>query len=235
MDAWKKVDDLGDDIPDAIRKDPDVLQKISDFDAETRGRFDELGDEFKNVPDQHKKGWVDHLEKRTVDGKVSQAGGNTDKYGTYNSKADVPERYSSKQDFDDLSYDPATKQTSPKTRQEAMAGLEAESQGILDGPISRDPSGNMEFFDSNGSPWDVKGPGGGDFFNVNQVGPSIRKELRDKGPFPNNNTGVAEPRQVILDTTYIDDTELGNLRSWMQNNLTPEELGRVKEVNSNLL
>ena len=116
-----------------------------------------------------------------------------------------------------------------------MAGLEAVSQGIIGGPIKRDPSGNMEFFDINGSPWDVKGPRGGNFFDVNQVGASIKKELTSKGPFPNDKTGLPEARKVILDCTYIDETELNSLRVWLQNNLSSTDLTRIKEINSNLL
>ena len=90
------------------------------------------------------------------------------------------------------------------------------------------------FYDGNGGPWDVKGPRGGSFFNVDQVGVSIRKELRDKGPFPNGITDIPEPRKVILDCTYIDSAELASLRVWLQDNLDAFELARIKEINSNL-
>lgn len=177
---------------------------------------------------------VKHLEKRTVDGKVLDAGDNADSYNTFNTKDDVPSRYNTNSDFDELSYDPATGQTNSKTRQEAMAGLEAVSQGVLPPSITRDSSGAMEFFDGTGSPWDVKGPRGGQYFNVNQSGPSIRKELRDKGPVANSISGILEDRKVILDCSYINSTELDELRNWLSDNLTSSELLRIVEVNANL-
>ena len=228
--AWESI------FPDELlRKNTDNLAKVENYANDFGKNFDDIGDEFTNVPSSQRSGWVDHLEYRTKsNGGVNKAGGQSSKYGTYADNSSVPSKYSSDNRFDDLAADPAVGNTTPKTRQEAMAGLEAESQGILSSPISREPSGNMEFFDGNGSPWDVKGPRGGNFFNVDQVGASIRRELRDKGPFPNGTSGVPEPRKVLLDCTYIDASELSSLRSWLQNNLDASEFGRIKEINSNL-
>ena len=203
-DAWKKLDDLGDDI---IKNDPDALKKINDFDVETGGKFDELSDEFKYIPDQHKRGWVDHLEQRTVDGKVLKAGDNADKFKSFDTNDKVPSRYTDDSRFDDLAYDPAEGKIKPETRQEAMAGLEAESQGLVDGPISRDPSGGLEFIDGNRKYWDVKAPNG-KFFDVGKVGESVQKQLRN-----------VPDAKIILDTSYISDVQLNDLRGWMSSNL----------------
>ena len=221
---------------DVLRKSRDNLDKVDDYATNFGKSFDDIGEEFRNVPTPQRSRWIDHLEYRTKqDGNVHKAGGQSSKYNTYPDNSTVPSKYSSDNRFDDLAADPAVNNTTSKTRQEAMAGLEAESQGVLSSPIRREPSGNMDFFDGAGSPWDVKSPRGGNFFNVNQVGASIRRELRDKGPFPNGSTGVLEPRNVLLDCTYISDSELVSLRSWLQSNIDISELAKIKEINSNLL
>ncbi len=214
--AWKAL------FPDEfLRKNPDKLAKVDDYATNFGKSFDDIGDEFANVPASQRSGWVDHLEFRTKGTKVNKAGGKADDYGTYNSNADVPQKYSSDSRFDDLATDPATGQTDSATRQEAMAGLEAESQGLLDGPISRDATGGAEFVDANGIDWDVKAPPG-NFFTVNSVGNSIKSELL--------NPGV----KILFDATWIDDVQLGSLRTWLSNNLSASDLERIVEVNSNL-
>ncbi|MFA0960939.1 hypothetical protein AB9P05_03980 [Roseivirga sp. BDSF3-8] len=178
---------------------------------------------MNDLPEAEQRAWINHLEKRTVDGKVRRAGNNADKYKSFDSNDKVPSRYTEDSKFNDLAYDPAEGKIKPETRQEAMAGLEAESQGLIEGPISRDPSGGLEFIDSNGKYWDVKAPNG-KFFDVVQVGDSIKKQLRN-----------VPDAKILLDTSYINDLQLSDLRNWMSNTLSSTDLNRVVEINSNLL
>ena len=70
---------------------------------------------------------------------------------------------------------------------------------------------------------DVKAPNG-NFFNTGQVGDSIQKQLRN-----------VPDAKVILDTSYMNSSQLSDLRSWMSSNLSSSDLSRIVEVNSNLL
>ena len=209
-------------FPDGfLRKNIDKLSKIIDFSIDFGKSFDDIGDEFAGVPASQRSGWLEHLEFRTKGGKVNKAGGKASDYGSYNSNADVPLKYSSDSRFVDLATDPSTGQINSAIRQEAMTGLEAESQGLIDGPITRDATGGAEFVDANGIDWDVKAPPG-NFFNVNNVGNSIKSELL--------NPGV----KILFDGTWIDDVQLGSLRTWLNNNVSASDLERIIEVNSNL-
>jgi hypothetical protein len=63
----------------------------------------------------------------------------------------------------ELAYDPDTKSYKPK---EAKAGLQAEAEGTLDGPVTRSidesgSSGGGDLVDGKGRAWDVKDASGG--------------------------------------------------------------------------
>lgn len=124
-----------------------------------------------------------------------------------------------------------------------MSGLEAESQGIVSN-IERGPKG-IEFYDVNRTPWDVKTPYG-DYFNVGAIGGAIKKELTEgktidgllhpAGKFIDPVSGQAKFKNIILDCTYINETQLSTLRNWLKNQsgLTQTELERVVEINVNI-
>ena len=127
-----------------------------------------------------------------------------------------------------------------------MAGLEAEAQGLVPGPIKRGPKGT-EFYDAMGRPWDVKAPpspkpGEPWKFNSKKSGKSIKKELSQKaepptaqpGTFPNETTGKPELRRVILDSSYMTKADHSALWGWLNDNLTADELSRIVEVNTQL-
>ena len=128
-------------------------------------------------------------------------------------------------------------------RQEAMAGLEAEGQGHVPGPIERGP-GEIEFYDGNGDPWDVKTPpspkpGQTWPFKPADVSNAIQEELGLKsipgdppGTFPNQVTGLPVPRQIILDSSYMNPADHAALWNELNNNLTPDQLGRIVEINT---
>lgn len=173
--------------------------------------------------------------------------GRSDKYGSYKTDTDVPAHYRNDSRFSSLASDPDHGgKIRPAGRAEAMAGLEAEAQGLIKGPIKRGPRG-IEFYDADGKPWDVKAPpspksGQNWQFNPEESGKSILKDLRRKaappgaplGTFPNNKTGLSEKRRVILDSTYLTEADHKALWNWLNQNLIPEELSRIVEVNTRL-
>lgn len=173
-------------------------------------------------------------------GRVTDPGNRIGEVASYVDDSVVPARYANDVRFSDLAKDPAHGgAVTPKTRAEAMAGLEAESQGLVKGPIKRGPA-EIEFFDSKGNPWDVKTPesppsGATWTFKPDQVGKSIQKELTAKGTppgtFPNEVTGAAADRQIILNTSYMSKADHQALWNWLNGNLTPEQLSRIVEVN----
>src|SRR5690606_36040778 len=124
-----------------------------------------------------------------------------------------------------------------KTRQEAMAGLEAEHQGLLTQGIERGPKG-IEFYDGQGHPFDVKAPrsppeGARWDFNAQQSADSILHELR-KDPVANGRTGEPEPINVILDSTYLGEAHHRALWEALERGARPGELERIFEVNVEL-
>ncbi|GEM_PF-1209979 len=172
--------------------------------------------------------------------RVTKAGSEFEKYNTFNQNADVPIKYSSDPRFNELATDPAhvgPGGLNSKTRQEAMAGLEAEAQGLIKGPIERGPA-EIEFYDANGLPYDVKTPPSKSSkvpvdMNYSKAATAIEKELR-KPLFPNKITNVLEKRRVILDCTYMNETDLAALRNLLKNRLNSEELSRIIEINVKL-
>ncbi|MEM6385868.1 MAG: hypothetical protein AAF718_06495 [Pseudomonadota bacterium] len=92
---------------------------------------------------------------------------------------------------------------------EREAGLGAEASGSLPGPITRDPSGASEFFDSTGQAWDVKGfrsdfpPERGGFTEERALA-SIERELQ-------------AGHNVIIDTRNLSAAHLEDLRRSVEN------------------
>jgi hypothetical protein len=180
-------------------------------------------------------------------GRVVEPGGQPDKLKTFKDNTQVPDKYKNDPRFNDLATDPDQGfQVKPNTRAEAMAGLEAESQGLVPGPIKRGPTGT-EFYDAQGRPWDVKAPPSPTSkakwkFKPEQSGGSIKEELSKKatpetappGTFPNETTGQPEPRRVILDSSYMTKADHSALWGWLNKNLTADELNRIVEVNTQL-
>ena len=118
-----------------------------------------------------------------------------------------------------------------------MTGLEAKSQKLVKPPIERGPK-EIEFFDGDGIPYDVKtppSPKGSDrwIFNVNKSANSIITELR-KADIPNNITGAAVQRRVILDSTYLNNADHKALWKKLEKSLSPQELSRIIEVNTRI-
>lgn len=174
-------------------------------------------------------------------GRVAAPGGRVVDYLIYDDDAKVPAHYRNDPRFRSLATDPAhVGITDAKMRQEAMAGLEAEHQGLVPGPITRGPK-EIEFYDGNGSPWDVKTPpspkpGETWPFKPKKIVEGIQKELVGKGTppgtYPNANTGIPEPRQIILDSSYMNPVDHAALWKDLNSTLTPSELNRIVEVNT---
>jgi hypothetical protein len=175
--------------------------------------------------------------------RVATPGEQVGKLKSYKTDADVPAHYRNDPRFKDLAGDPDHGgAVSSPTRAEAMAGLEAESKGLIPGPIKRGPKGT-EFYDSQGRPWDVKAPPSPKLedkwpFDTKQIGGSIQKELSLKatpkdappGTFPHEKTGLPEARRVILDSSYMTKGDHKALWEWLNHNLTSKELSNIVEV-----
>ena len=165
----------------------------------------------------------------------------------YLSDASVPSHYRQDSRFNNLASDPDQGfKTTPKTRAEAIAGLEAETQNLVSKPIKRGPKG-IEFYDADGNPWDVKtptspSPGESWKFDSKDAVTAIKKELRDKtqllsdgtktppGTFLNGNTVQPVPRKVILDSSYMNPADHQALWQRLNQELTPDELNRIVEI-----
>ena len=185
----------------------------------------------------------------TIGGKVKKAGDQSSLYTSFSDidNTNIPTRYlKDEQRFNNLAKDPDQGNLIfAKTRKEAMSGIEGENQGIFSN-IERGPK-RIEFYDSNRVPWDVKTPRGGEYFNANQSGSSIKRELLNSktidgivhppGKFIDPVTGQIKFKKVLLDCTYLNDNELQSLRNWLKNQsgLSQEELNRIVEININLL
>jgi len=161
--------------------------------------------------------------------RVDRPGGHPELLKALDSKAAIDPKYTKDPRFDSLAADPDhAGKLSPNSLQEAMAGLEAESRGLMKGPIERGPPG-IEFYDVAGHPWDVKKPpsptpGANWKFSLRRVAKSIREQLQAK--FPNKLTGVPEPVRVLLDSSYMTPADHAALWSQLRLELSPEELER---------
>ena len=164
----------------------------------------------------------------TVNGKVKNAGNKSELYNTFTSNTNVPSRYTINENrFNSLAADNATGTNviNSKTRQEAMAGLEAENQGLIQGPITREQTGDFEFIDANGKYWDVKAP------------PSIGMQTPEQIQIAGNsikNQLIVPNVKVILNCSFMNNNQLVSLRLWLNSNLNSFQLERIIEVNSNV-
>jgi len=181
-------------------------------------------------------------------GRVAAPGGRVGGVKTLQADADVPSHYrTDPARFTKLAEDPDhAGHVEDKTRAEAMAGLEAEHQGLVPGPITRGPKG-IEFYDAKGTPWDVKtppspSPGAPWSFNAKTIVKGIKKELLDKtspngsppGTYENGINGVPEPRRIILDSSYMNSADHAALWKELNSTLQPQDLQRIIEVNTHL-
>ena len=172
-------------------------------------------------------------------GRVAAPGGRVTDYRSYDADAKVPAHYrTDPKKFTELSQDPAHgNHVDSRGRQEAMAGLEATHQKLVPGPLTRGPN-EIEFYDAKGNPWDVKAPPSIKFQALSS-GTSIQKQLTKgivaglpPGTFPNKLTGIPTPVNVILDSSYMNAADHAALWTWLNTNLTPNELSRIVEVNT---
>jgi hypothetical protein len=112
--------------------------------------------------------------------------------------------------LNELAKDPAHGgKISPKSLQEAEAGLSSEESGKIPGPIQRDPSGAAEFIDGNGQAWDVKG------FNSNFPPEKGGFDLaRDFGKVQDE---IAGGENVIVDTSKMNPADVQSLSNAINN------------------
>jgi hypothetical protein len=109
-------------------------------------------------------------------------------------------------ELDDLACDPAHKGSTrisdiEKGIHEREVGLGLEENGMIDGPIIRDPTDNAEFIDANGQAWDVKS-----FYSAYKP-----KGYNLNDAIENINKSIEKNEYVIIDTTYLDEIDLQEL------------------------
>ena len=119
---------------------------------------------------------------------------------------------------------------------EAMAGLEAERQGLLKPPIERGPR-EIEFYDGEGVPYDVKAPPSPSLgeswpFEAEISGDAILEQIRETAP--NKVTGAEQTVRVILDSSYMNEPDHKVLWDYLEAKATNEELSRIMELNTRL-
>ncbi len=256
VDDAVRIADKVDDVASVTGKVEDltaVTNKVDDVSPVAK-KVDEAATDTNKAGDLTKEG--DTVDESTaVSDKTDSAAKETDEvpttggdlksgasatpedYTRIRTKADVPEHYSSDPRFDDLSADPDhAGQVTDKSLKEAMTGLEAEKQGLVKPPIERGPKG-IEFYDADGTPYDVKtppspAPGAPFKFKPTESGKSILKQIRTKAT--NKQTGQDEFVQVMLDTSYMTPGDLASLWAYLQKNASPGELERIIELNVKL-
>ena len=104
------------------------------------------------------------------------------------------------------------------------------------GPDRAGPK-EIEFYDGDGVPYDVKtppspSPGESWTFNARRVGDSILEQIQKTAP--NKVTGKNEPVRVILDSSYMNETDHQALWDYLKANATEDELSRIIELNTRL-
>ena len=146
---------------------------------------------------------------------------------------DAPRVYSDDPRFKDLIKDPDHNgKVTTKGVKEAMAGLEAEKQGLVKRPIERGPK-RIDFYGGDGVPHDVKTPpspppGAKWPFDPKEAGNSILKQLRAE--FPNKATGVPEKVKVLLDSSYMTPGDRASLWKYLERNASKDDLARIQEL-----
>jgi len=113
-------------------------------------------------------------------------------------------------------------QVSLKTIDEALAGVVAESQGILQGPLVRDSTGAGEFIDLLGQVWDVKmgisrAPNGRPIFQLDHFVGKIKRELL-----------IGE--NIILDLRCLEVADLQKLIQKLKVDFTMDQCKRIVVV-----
>lgn len=172
--------------------------------------------------------------------RVENAGQQQDRLLAFQKVSDIPARYRNHPRFNEMINDPAHNGDYPrKVLCEAMSALEAEMSGKVKGPVSRGDTSYIDFYDGEGYPFDVKTPPSpkpGDKweFSAYSVADTILEQL-DK-THPNKFTKKEEPVAVLLDTTFLTNRDLLELRRELRRRTKEDRsvLKRVFEVNVKL-
>lgn len=178
------------------------------------------------------------LSHQAAPARVDKPGEHTTKHRSFQTHDAVPKHYRDNPRFLSLASDPADARNPirAKSRREAMAGLEAERQGLVKPPIERGPK-EIEFYDGDGVPYDVKtppspAPGESWTFKARRSGDSILEQIRKTAK--NKVTGDGEPVRVILDSSYMNEADHKALWDYLLANATADELSRIIELNTRL-
>lgn len=138
------------------------------------------------------------------------ARGRTPKPGPRTEGAPAPRVFPrTPEELEALASDPAHGgEVTPKSLQERAIGLELEQQGVLEGPITRDPTGSAEFIDANGQKWDIKGPNSS--FPPKKGGFKLEKDLAKIGD------ELDRGENVIVDTSKMSNKDLNALQAGVE-------------------
>lgn len=172
--------------------------------------------------------------------RVESAGEQQNRLLEFQKVYDIPARYREHPRFSEMINDPAHRGDHPrKVLCEAMSVLEAEMSGKIKGPATRGDTSYIDFYDAEGYPFDVKTPPSpkpGDKweFNAYKVADTILEQLNKT--HPNKFTKKEEPVAVLLDTTFMTNKDLTELRRELRRQTKEDRsvLKRVFEVNVKL-
>lgn len=132
----------------------------------------------------------------------------------------------SHRDFFPLVMDPAHRnQVDYNSIEEGKTGVLAIRNGVIKGPLTRGPK-EIEFYDSNGYPWDVKSPRSplaneNWQFNIGKIGESILSQVRTYHGHLSKNRSVEVG--VLINHRNLVDEHLLELISWLTINVPKEK------------
>jgi hypothetical protein len=147
---------------------------------------------------------------------------------------DAPMEFKNDERFEPLLEDPAHfGHVVPGCIREAMAIMRAEDNGLIKAKAVRPDIPEIDFYDGDGKPYDVKTPPSPPStarypFDYYTAGESILSQIRKDEK--NLKTGKLEDVNVLLDTSYLKDKDRSDLFSYIKENASEQELKRITEV-----
>jgi hypothetical protein len=113
----------------------------------------------------------------------------------------------------------------PQSIREGLAALEAQSKGLVEGPLTRGDLGQIDFYDAKGRPFDIKTP------KPNQdLDTFVKAVVHELGTGQQSKDGnESYSAHVVIDTTYLSNKEHAEL--WTKlNDRIKKGKNRILEV-----